>query len=272
VAPSHWFEAIADHLGPAYLRYSFTKGTEQEVAFLVDALALRPGQRLLDVGCGPGRHAHAFAAAGVDVVGVDVSERFLRLARAGPGLGPVPAPAARVRFVRGDAGHLPVATASVDAVISLCQGGFGLPPVSGAAGPDADADTRILGEISRVLGPGGALALTAFSSYFAVRFLEQSDAFDADRGVNHERTAVKDLEGADAAFDLWTSCYTPRELRLLCRAAGLDVEHVWAVAPGAYASRPPDVDHPEHLVVARKPIDRVGGEPRRKRSGPSPLP
>jgi len=32
----HWFEAIADHAGAAYLRYSFTKGTEQEVDFLVD--------------------------------------------------------------------------------------------------------------------------------------------------------------------------------------------------------------------------------------------
>ena len=26
----HWFEALADHVGAAYLRYSFTKGTEQE--------------------------------------------------------------------------------------------------------------------------------------------------------------------------------------------------------------------------------------------------
>ena len=38
----HWFEDVADHLGPAYLRYSFTKGTEQEVAFLVRTLGLEP--------------------------------------------------------------------------------------------------------------------------------------------------------------------------------------------------------------------------------------
>src|SRR3982751_4877735 len=73
----HWFEAVADHLGGAYLRYSFTKGTEQEVSFLVECLGLPPGARILDVGCGPGRHAHALGRLGFDVVGVDISERFV---------------------------------------------------------------------------------------------------------------------------------------------------------------------------------------------------
>jgi len=57
----HWFEPIADHLGAAYLRYSFTKGTRQEVDAVVGWLGLRPGMRVLDVGCGPGRHAHELA-------------------------------------------------------------------------------------------------------------------------------------------------------------------------------------------------------------------
>ena len=36
VEPAHFFEPIAEHLGSAYLRYSFTKGTVQEIGFLVD--------------------------------------------------------------------------------------------------------------------------------------------------------------------------------------------------------------------------------------------
>jgi SAM-dependent methyltransferase len=75
------WEAAGEHLGRAYLRYSFTKGTEQEVAFLVDALGLEPGMQVLDVGCGPGRHAHALARRGIAAHGVDLSERFVALAR-----------------------------------------------------------------------------------------------------------------------------------------------------------------------------------------------
>jgi 2-polyprenyl-3-methyl-5-hydroxy-6-metoxy-1,4-benzoquinol methylase len=80
--PSHWFEPIADHLGAAYLRYSFTKGTVQEVDHLVRVLALLPGMRVLDVGCGPGRHAHELARRGIEVHGVDISRRFVDLAAA----------------------------------------------------------------------------------------------------------------------------------------------------------------------------------------------
>ena len=78
-----WFNEIAAFLGPAYLRNAFTKGTEQEVDFLVDALGLEPGMRVLDVGCGPGRHSLALARRGIAVHGVDLSPDFIALARAG---------------------------------------------------------------------------------------------------------------------------------------------------------------------------------------------
>src|SRR2546421_12371271 len=78
---AYWFDAVAEYLGPAYLRNAFTKGTEQEIEFLIDALALVPGMRVLDVGCGPGRHALALGRRGYDVVGVDHSAEFIRLAR-----------------------------------------------------------------------------------------------------------------------------------------------------------------------------------------------
>ena len=77
--PDHWFEPLAEHLGRAYLRYSFTKGTVQEVDALVGWLGLEPGMRVLDVGCGPGRHVHEFARRGIACHGVDISQRFVDL-------------------------------------------------------------------------------------------------------------------------------------------------------------------------------------------------
>ena len=242
----HWFEPLADHLGSAYLRYSFTKGTEQEVRFLVEALGLRPGQRVLDVGCGPGRHARAFAARGIEVVGVDISERFVAIARDGaPGT---------ATFLRLDARQLPF-DAEFDAAVSLCQGAFGLvgagPDIS--AGPGPDPDGVVLARMARAVRPGGRVALSAFSAYFQVRYLEEADRFDVARGVNHERTVLRNEEGHELDADLWTGCFTPRELRLLAAAAGLEVEHLWSVTPGAYRADPPDLDHPEFLLIARRP-------------------
>jgi SAM-dependent methyltransferase len=229
----HWFEALADHAGAAYLRYSFTRGTEQEVDFLHHALSLHAGSRVLDVGCGPGRHAIALATRDIDVVGVDISARFVTLAAASSAL-----------VARGDARALPVRPDSFDAVLSLCQGGFGLL---------GDDDGDVVREMAAAVRPGGVVCASAFSAYFAVRFLEPTDEFDAATGVNHEVTDVRDEAGVERPFDLWTSCFTPRELRLLFERAGLAVEHLWSVKPGAYRADAPDLDHPEFLVVARRP-------------------
>lgn len=235
---SPYFVELAERLGSSYLRYSFTKGTAQEVGFLLELLRLPAGARLLDVGCGPGRHAVPLAQAGLAVTGVDVSWRFLELAAQ-------QANAAGVRpaFFEVDARRMPFDD-EFDAVISLCQGGFGL------MGGD---DSLVLKRMMEALKPGGVLVMTAFSALFEARHPRPDADFDADAGVVHEVSPIKDEEGRERPMDLWTSVYTPRELRLLAIGVGLIPDHVWSVEPGDYAKRKPDLERPEFMLVAHKP-------------------
>jgi SAM-dependent methyltransferase len=232
----HWFEDLADHLGSAYDRYAHTKGTVQEVDHVVAALDLRPGLRVLDVGCGTGRHAHELARRGIAVHGIDISQRFVDLAKA--------ASSSQATFERGDARSMAF-EGEFDAVICLCQGAFGMMTADGE-------DAAVVAGMARALRPGGRLALSAFNAYFAVKYHVDAE-FDATTGVSHEITEIRSETGEVRSVDLWTGCYTPRELRLLLAAHGFVVDSIASVEPGAYGSAPATTESPEFLVVAHLP-------------------
>jgi SAM-dependent methyltransferase len=223
----------------AYLRYSFTKGTEAEIDALVGHLSLSPGMRILDVGCGPGRHSHELARRGMTVHGIDISAEFVQIAARNAPSG--------ASFERSDARTM-TWSGEFDAVICLCQGAFGVMRSDGE-------DLAVLEGIARALRPGGRLALTAFNAYFVVRHFGEAD-FDPGAGLCHERTEIRDPDGRVREVSLWTGCYTPRELRLLMDRVGLEVDWIGGAEPGRYERREPSVELPEHLVVASLPSFR----------------
>lgn len=241
-----WFNDVAAFLGRAYWApgtsrvSAFTTGTEQEVAFLVDTLGIEAGQTVLDVGCGPGRHALALARRGVQVTGVDASPEFIALARAAAAAEGLPA-AFAVLDVRdlADQGRF-------DAAICLCQGGFGL-----LGGRD---DLDVFARIVAAVRPGGGLAVSAFSVLYATRFLEAGETLDAATGVLHERATLRNEHGEERQMDLWTTCFTARELELLADATDVEVGAVYGVTPGRYRAAPPDLDQPELLLVGHRRV------------------
>lgn len=232
-AEGSFYGPIGDWQGAHYERNAFTAGTEQEVAFLVDELDLAPDATVLDVGCGTGRHSRALRGRGIDTIGLDLSHGLLSAAAGHADGG----------WVQADARTIPLRSASVDAVLSLCQGGFGITPGN---------DEAVLGEMVRVLRPGGRLVLTAFSLAFAARWLAPGDALDVDRGLHWVPADVRGPDGTQRRFDLWTSCYSAGHLRCAAAAAGLDVLGIFGAEPGDYRRRPAFLRDPELLLLARK--------------------
>jgi SAM-dependent methyltransferase len=108
---------------------------------LLDAAAVRPGMRVLDVASGPGCLAARAARRGATVVGVDIDPNMVELARRRH---------PHVRFLQADAEALPFEDGSFDAVV----GNFLVQHLR--------SPRRAIAELVRVLAPEGVLALTAW--------------------------------------------------------------------------------------------------------------
>ncbi|HEX2294113.1 MAG TPA: class I SAM-dependent methyltransferase [Actinomycetota bacterium] len=121
------------------------------LTFDFDRFAVGPGVRVLDVGCGMGRHTFEALRRGADVVAADLDGDALDAVREMAGAmaveGQAP-PEARLVAVRADARALPFAAGSFDRVVA-----------SETLEHIAD-DSVAMAEIARVLRPGGRAVVT----------------------------------------------------------------------------------------------------------------
>lgn len=118
-----------------------------EAQVLGRLLELRPGQRVLDIACGEGRHLRALGGMGLRLVGVDLDRDSLRVASAEDGSRPGPGMASPPALVLADLRALPFGP-SFDAAYAWYSSLFLF---------DEAGNQRALAEATRVVRPGGRL-------------------------------------------------------------------------------------------------------------------
>ena len=246
--PKEWWESYFDEQYLLEYEPIFSAARDRaDVARLIEILGLAAGERVLDVPCGQGRHAHLLAEAGFDVTGLDYSRHLLAIARA-RGTGK------HLRYVRGDMRSLPEQwTGRFAAVLNLFTSfGFFLDPAD---------DKRVIHELARVLRPDGVLVWHGGSRDGVMAKFLSRDWWKSANGtiIAHERD-FDPLSGILTIRSHWSGkrssgerehrirLYTASRLAELCRQAGLIVEEAydgWSSAPLSRRSS-------EMLLVARK--------------------
>ena len=223
------------------------EATAAEIDFLVRAVGLRPGHRVLDVCCGSGRHALPLARHGCRVTGVDVSAEAIAHARRAA---EEEALAADLRI--GDVRALP---ADVQADVAICMGNaFGYLDHAGTQ--------AFLADLARIVVPGGALVLDyGFVAESVLPGIALEEEPMTIGGI--EATSVNSYDPWRAVADQFTfrrgdevhrgtsvqHVYTSAEVTRLVVAAGFaDVEQY-----GAADRSPYRLGSPRLLLVARRP-------------------
>jgi SAM-dependent methyltransferase len=248
-ADPNWFEGFFDE---EYLRFAVDRfpaeATAAEVDFLVGALGLPAGSRVLDLACGHGRHSVELARRGFLVTGVDLSEPSLDLGQARATQAGV-----EVRFERADMRRIRFQE-EFDAVINMFT-------AFGYFVDEAD-NSVVLERIAAALVPGGGFLLevvnpvSVFARFEARGWHALSDgaimleerAYDARNGRFETCwTFLRDGERREQRFS--HRAYTAPELAAMAAAAGLEVEHLWGGLDGSEL----EMGSRRIVMLARKP-------------------
>jgi SAM-dependent methyltransferase len=216
-----WFEEVFDEDYLRTLPFMSADQTLREVEFIEASLALRQGARVLDIGCGYGRHAIELVQRGLDVTGLDLSLPLLIRAA-----DEAQKRAMSVNFVHADMREMAFEQQFDGAYSMLTSFGYF----------DEEANLRVAEGIARALKPGARFLLDIVNRDYVVGdlparvwwegngcvVLEEVDFnFHTSRILTHRSIVFED--GRQVEQEISVRAYSLHEIGRLLRQAGFRV-------------------------------------------------
>lgn len=211
----------------------YEKLARLEVAFLRKAMGLAPGETLLDAPCGTGRHARAFAKAGLKVTGLDINPALIRRAKRDH------SPKKKTAYVVGDLLLLDQYRGRFDAVVNLFTSfGYFSTEVKNLA---------VMRGLVRALKPGGRIAFNLIDRDWLLKNFQASSCsetkgvwvletrhYDPKTRVIEAHTLLLDRKkGQGKSYYHRTRLYSKTEMVKLMKSCGLTRVEVYGDSDGS---------------------------------------
>ena len=250
-----WYEKLFENYGEQYDKESFTQGTLGECDFIEKELNYDKSLKVIDIGCGTGRHAIELTKRGYTVTGIDLSDSQLKKARE-----KAMKENLQIEFLKHDARNLPFEN-QFDVAIMLCEGGFPLMETD-------EMNFDILKNVTKSLKPSAKFIFTTLNGLFPLfnsidDFHEtgikeegaryKSDGFDLMTMRDYNVTTFMDDNGSEHKIECNERYYMPSEINWLLKSLGFNRIGIFGAKIGSYSRA--DIltaEDFEMLVVAEK--------------------
>lgn len=250
-----WYESLFENYAQKYDNENFTQGTIGECDFIESELNFDKSVRILDVGCGTGRHTIELTKRGYSVKGIDLSESQLALAREKAKNCNL-----NIDFSRHDARDLPFEN-EFDLAIMLCEGGFPLMETD-------EMNFEILINVAKALTEKGKFIFTTLNGLFPLyhsveefcasttengNATYRSNTFDLMTFRDHNITEIEDDLGNKKTLGCNERYYVPCEITWLLKTLGFKKIEIFGAKLGAFSRNDKlTTEDFEMLVIAEK--------------------